>query len=96
MASLLALVKRKSRQRFLQTPGKTNFNNVTALFSLFYFPEMLVGGGGGGIGEQKRSGLVPVQWNHRMWLNPMANLLEIKFPTLEMYYHQPLIALHLA
>lgn len=26
----------------------------------------------------------------------MANLLEIKFPTLEMYYHQPLIALHLA
>ena len=48
MASLLALVKRKSRQRFLQTPGKTNYNNVTALFSLFYFPEMLVGGGGRG------------------------------------------------
>ena len=45
MASLLALVKRKSRQRFLQTPGKTNYNNVTALFSLFYFPEMLGGGG---------------------------------------------------
>ena len=64
MASLLALVKRKSRQRFLQTPGKTNYNNVTALFSLFYFPEMLVGGGG--IGEQKWSGLVPVQWN-RKW-----------------------------
>ena len=47
MASLLALVKRKSRQHFLQTPGKTNYNNVTALFSLFYFPEMLVGGGEG-------------------------------------------------
>ena len=49
MASLLALVKRKSRQHFLQTPGKTNYNNVTALFSLFYFPKMLVGGGGEGL-----------------------------------------------
>lgn len=34
--------------------------------------------GGEGIGEQKWSGLVPVQWNRRMWLNPM------EFPTLEM------------
>lgn len=47
MASLMALVKRKSRQSFLQTPGKTNYNNVTALFSLFYFPEMLLGVGEG-------------------------------------------------
>lgn len=47
MASLMALVKRKSRQSFLQTPEKTNYNNVTALFSLFYFPEMLLGVGEG-------------------------------------------------
>lgn len=46
MASLMALVKRKSRQSFLQTPGKTNYNNVTAFFVYFISLKCCWGGKG--------------------------------------------------
>lgn len=58
IASLLALIKRKSRQRFLQTLGKTYYNNVTAFFFCILFPWNAVGvAGGRGEGLVNKNGL---------------------------------------
>ena len=57
---LAFVIKRKSRRRFLQTPGKDTYDNVTAFFLYFTSSKYWVGRGGGSIWWLK-NGLIKSQ-----------------------------------